>query len=304
MPPKPKTGTPVYGQVMEELQQTLATRQRLYVDLEKELGRPVVSFFTSFRYPVMIEDTDADMLEGVLQNTDLTNGLALIISSPGGLGLAAERIINICRSYSGTGEFWAIVPSKAKSAATMVCFGASKFYMGPSSELGPVDPQWTVRDEKGNLKRYSLFNVVESYDQLFQKAVRTKGNLHPYLQQLAPYDNRDIKEFRTLISLAEDIAVRALKTGVMSRKTPAVIKKKIDIFLSPKTTKAHGRPIHRKEASECDLKIESVLARSPMWRLVYELYTRLNILVSTPRAAKCIESREFEFIGSFGKESS
>src|ERR1041385_1829972 len=181
---KPPPGKPVILQVMEETQQTLATREDLYVEIEKLLGRPVVSYFTSFRYPVMIEDADADMLEGVLQNIDLTNGLALVISSPGGIGLAAERIINICRTYSGTGEFWAIVPGKAKSAATMICFGASKIYMGPSSELGPVDPQWTVRDEKGVLKRYSLFNVVESYDELFKKAVRAKGNLHPYLQQL------------------------------------------------------------------------------------------------------------------------
>ncbi|GAH14065.1 unnamed protein product, partial [marine sediment metagenome] len=43
---------------------------------------------------------------------DLSKGLALIINSPGGSGLAAERIINVCRSYSGTEEFWAIVPNK------------------------------------------------------------------------------------------------------------------------------------------------------------------------------------------------
>lgn len=64
----------------------------------------------------MIDDADADMLEGILQKLDLTNGLALLISSPGGSGLAAERIINICRNYSVTGEYSAIVPGKAKSA--------------------------------------------------------------------------------------------------------------------------------------------------------------------------------------------
>src|SRR5205807_3674743 len=141
---------PVIHRVMEESQQSLETRQELYTKLEELLGRPVISFFTSFRFPVMIEDVDADMLEGVLQSLDLSNGFALLISSPGGNGLAAERIINLCRSYSGTREFWAIVPGKAKSAATMICFGASKILMGASSELGPVDPQMTVEDERGN----------------------------------------------------------------------------------------------------------------------------------------------------------
>ena len=60
-----------------------------------------------------------------------------MINSPGGSGLAAERMINVLRSYSGIGEYWAIVPAKAKSAATMVCLGASKILMGPASELGP-----------------------------------------------------------------------------------------------------------------------------------------------------------------------
>jgi len=83
----------------------------------------------------MIEDKDADMLVGILQKGDGSNGLAIIVSSPGD-GLAAERIINLFRSYSKTGEYWAIVPAKAKSATTMLCFGSSKIIMGPSSELG------------------------------------------------------------------------------------------------------------------------------------------------------------------------
>ncbi|MGB9804928.1 SDH family Clp fold serine proteinase, partial [Desulfofundulus sp.] len=113
------------------------TRKHLLVELENELGHPVLTFFTSFRYPVMIEDEDVKVLEDVLQRIDTSGGFALIINSPGGDALAAERIIRICRSYSGTGEYWAIVPGKAKSAATMICFGASKIFMGAASELGP-----------------------------------------------------------------------------------------------------------------------------------------------------------------------
>lgn len=97
---------PVIQRVMTEQNQGHETRQGIFIELEKILKRPVVSFFTSFRFPVMIEDADADMLEGVLQKLDLSKGLSLLISSPGGDGLAAERIINVCRSYSGTGEYW------------------------------------------------------------------------------------------------------------------------------------------------------------------------------------------------------
>jgi len=121
---------PIIKQVLNERQQGPITRKYLLAALEKELGRTVLVFFTSFAYPVMIEDDDADIIEGLIQKSNNSKGIALVINSPGGIGLSAERIINICRHYSGTGEYWAVVPNKAKSAATMICLGASQNYNG------------------------------------------------------------------------------------------------------------------------------------------------------------------------------
>lgn len=292
---------PVIQQVLTEQRQGHPTRKRLFIELEKLLGRPVVSFFTSFRYPVMIEDNDADMLEGILQKMDLTNGLALVINSPGGDGLAAERIINICRNYSKTNEYWAIIPAKAKSAATMISFGASKIIMSKTSELGPIDPQLILQEENGLSKRFSAVNVVESYNDLFKRAVNEKGNLQPYLQQLANYDERDIKEIKAVISLAEDIAIRTLKSGMMKGKKETEIKKEIELFLSPKRTKTHGRAISMNEGLDCCLFIEQQDLNSDLWKLLYELYIRTNTYVST-MAAKCIESSEHSFFAAVGRK--
>ncbi|CAD6492264.1 MAG: Serine dehydrogenase proteinase [Candidatus Argoarchaeum ethanivorans] len=287
---------PVIQQVMTEQNQGHETRKKIFVELEKELKRPVVSFFTSFRFPVMIEDTDADMLEGVLQKMDLSDGLVLFINSPGGSGLAAERIINVCRSYSKTDDYWTIIPSKAKSAATMICFGASKIIMGATSELGPIDPQLTT-SEKDAIKRFSAYNVVKSYEDLFSRAVEEKGNLQPYLQQLANYDEREIKEFKAALSLSEDIAIRTLASGMMKDMSEEDIRKNIMIFLTPEHTKTHGRPIYRDGALDCGLKIELKDVNDEFWKLVYELYIRTNNLVST-KAAKCIESKNHSFIAT------
>lgn len=290
----------IFQQVMIEQNQGHETRRRIFVELEKELKRPVVSFFTSFSFPVMIENTDSDMLEGVLQKMDLSQGLILFISSPGGDGLAAERIINVCRSYSKTGEYWIIVPGKARSAATMICFGASKIIMGATSELGPIDPQLAT-SKSGVVRRFSVYNVVESYDNLFSRAVKEKGNLQPYLHQLANYDEREIKEFRAALALSEDIAIRTLASGMMKGMSSSVIKKEIEIFLTPKRTKTHGRPIYREEALKCGLRIESRDVKDKFWRLVYELYIRTNNFVSK-KAAKCIESENHSFVAMARKE--
>lgn len=284
MPTSPPT--PVIQLVQEEQLQGHSTRKAMFVELESLLGRPVISYFTSLVYPVAIEDQDADMIEGVLQQMDLSGGLAVLVNSHGGDGLAAERIINICRSASGTGDFWAIVAGKAKSAATMICFGASKVFMGASSELGPIDPQLIEEGEW-----FSLFNLVESYNDLFARAIRTKGNLQPFLQQLSHYDARKIAEYKAAIDLAADIAVKSLASGMMKGKTETAIKKKIEMFLSPKRTKTHGRPIYRDEARKCGLNIENVEIKERLGQVIYELNVRANNFV-THMAYKCIESKE------------
>jgi ClpP class serine protease len=290
---------PVIGQVLNEQNQSHETRKKLITQLEGEIGRTVITLFTSFRFPVVLSDDDADMLEAILQKLNLSKGIALLLSSPGGSGLAAERIINICRKYSGTNDYWVIVPGKAKSAATMVGFGASKIFMGPASELGPIDPQLTIIED-GRPKRFSLCNVVDSYNQLFADATKVKGNLQPYLQQLARYDSREIKEYEDAISLSGDIAVKALKTGMMSSLSDAEIKKKIAVFLTPKETKAHGRLIDRDKATSCGLAVDRVNIDSKTWKLSYELFVRLNHFVSN-QVAKCIESSQHSYVTTAGR---
>ena len=293
-----RSNDPVYKQVLSEQQQAPETRKSLFDSLSKEFDRSVVTFFTSFAHPVMIENVDASMLEGVLQKTDLSNGLALVLSSPGGDGLAAERIIRICRTYSGTGEYWAIVPRMAKSAATVICLGASRILMSETSELGPIDPQVSLI-ENGVPKRFSAYNIVSSYEDLFRKAVSSKGRLEPFLQQLDRYDQRQIAELKQAHELAQDIAVKALKEGMLGKDSEATIRKRISVFLNPKYTKAHARPIYIEDARKAGLNVEAKDVRGSIWRDIYELYIRSDLFVTTA-AAKLIESSDHSFAAGAG----
>ena len=280
----------IHAQILEESGQSPATRAHLFLEIEKLIGRPLVSFFTSFHFPVSIDDGDADIIQSMLSQLDLTNGLALLINSPGGDGLAAERIINVCRSYSGTNEYWTIVMGKSKSAATMVCLGSSKIMMAPPSELGPVDPQ-IIRTEDGEKKHFSAYSLVSTYDKLFRGATQSKGNLEPYIQQLAHFDAREIATFRSMIDLSDDIALKTLGSGMMAGASKKDIKKKIKMFLDPAAgTMSHGRPIYEDEAKSAGLNIADIDVRSPLWKLLYELYVRTDRYVSAD-AAKAVESK-------------
>lgn len=299
MPPTAPNSRPMtYSTVLEETNQGHATREPLFRKLEQQLGPDkvrVVALCTSFMWPVIIEDSDADMLEEVLQNTDL-NGkeLVLLINSPGGDALAAERIVNICRSFSTNG-FSVIVPKMAKSAATMVCFGAKKIIMSKTSELGPVDPQIPIRDENGNIYKYlAAHEILESYQELMKMANQTTKRVEPYLQQLARFDARDIRSIKSAVQLGESIAVKCLRSGILKGLTDAKIRAKIKPFLDPRHTKVHGRPIYHDTTHSCGLNPQVYDLKDPIWQTVWQLYVRLNNFVSSSStgSAKIVESSE------------
>ena len=285
----------IHQQVNTEIGQAADTRKPLFEKLEQSLGnRTLVTFFTSFNYPADITDDDADMLQSVLQNIDCRQGLVLMISSPGGDGIAAERIVNICRAYSGTGEYWALVPGKAKSAASIISMGASKILMCQSSELGPVDPQ-IIKREDGINKAFSAHNLVAGYNKLFDDVATTTGPIEPYLQQLAYYDDREITKIQSLIQLAESISIKILKSGMMTGVEEDEIKHKIQVFLNPEAgTISHGRPIYTEEAESCGLVVEKIDISSDQWKSIYELYVRTERFVSS-QACKAVESAEDAF---------
>ena len=280
-----KLPEPILLQIGNEQGQDYQMRKKLLIDLENKLKKSVLTFFTNLNMPALINDDDVMLIEDLLRTIDTSNGITLIISSAGGYPLAAERMINLLRSYSGTGNYDVIVPAKAKSAATMICLGAEKIFMGPASELGPVDPQLIF-----NGNHSSAHNVIKSYEQLFKGAEDTKGNLEPYIVQLNNYDPSFIEHLKEACDLATDIAVRYLKKdGMLSAYTEEEIEEKINIFLAPQETKSHGRPIYIQDVSRCDLNVESIDCDSDIWELIHELHVRTHSYVSS-RAIKVIES--------------
>lgn len=288
--------------LLQEVDQVHNLRKPLYSAIETKLGgkHRVVSLFTSFVHPVILEDKDVDMLEEVLVNTEMDGKeLVLILNCPGGDGLAAERIVNLCRAYSPNG-FSVVVPKMAKSAATMVCLGANNILMSHTSELGPIDPQILIRNERGEAVRFqAAHEIIESYDNLLHQANTTKGRLEPYLQQLARYDARDIQGIKSAQKLSESIAANLLKSGVLKKSTTQQITTKIKPLTDPKRTITHGRPLFHDALKKCGLNVTVYPNREPLWMAVWELYVRLSYLTDR-HAAKIIESSDSSWVMGAG----
>jgi len=274
--------------LQDEVNQTWQVRADLYSRLEQIFGMSAYALFTSFVYPVNLDDSDADMLEEALRARPPEKGVLLILDSPGGMTLAAERIIRICREYS-PGPFEVAVPKMAKSAATMVCLGCDRVWMGPTSELGPIDPQMVFKGPDDVTRRVAIQNIIRSYEDLMEDAANCRGNVEPYLLQLARYDAREIEELRAASDLTVDVAVKALANSMMSGKSKATIRSKIASLTEAAEKKSHGRPIFYDEAKRIGLRVRLMKKRSQKWNALRRLYTRLDWLV-TNRTAKILEA--------------
>ena len=89
----------------------------------------------------------------------------LLIHSPGGHADPAYKAMKFFRKRFKT--VVAIVPLYAKSAATLMCLGADKIFMGEFAELGPLDVQINDPVEKGlepslQLMTLSQWNISEN----------------------------------------------------------------------------------------------------------------------------------------------
>lgn len=78
--------------------------------------------------------------EELLMGADREQDLHLLLDSPGGDGETAVRLVRSAQARCR--ELTVIVPNQAKSAGTILLIGAHHILMGPTSDLGPVDPQF------------------------------------------------------------------------------------------------------------------------------------------------------------------
>ncbi|MBI5476653.1 MAG: hypothetical protein HY964_07940 [Ignavibacteriales bacterium] len=268
-----------FQSIQKEVSQHHSLRQPFIRNIQKlREKRLVISFFISFYSKSPLSQEDADMIEEVLCNSDTSKGITLILDAPGGDGLAAERIIQLCRKYSNK-DFETIVPARAKSAATMVCLGSDRILMGATSELGPIDPQIPMKIGE-SWQWVAAHRVIKTFDDLMSKAIDLKeGHIEPLLQQLAQFNATQIEMLRSATKLSESIAISSLKRGMLKNKNEKDIKTKIKCFTDPEITFSHGRALNIEHLTDCELIIEEIELKSDLWRNVRDLYSRSKFVV-------------------------
>ena len=117
-------------------------RQGLIKQYEKRFGACRLVVLIDVLFPESVT-----FFEETIFDADPNEDLHLLLDTPGGDGETAVRLVRSAQARCR--ELTVIVPNQAKSAGTLLLMGAHCILMGPTSDLGPVDPAVPVADGVG-----------------------------------------------------------------------------------------------------------------------------------------------------------
>ena len=144
-----------------------------YELLEKEIGCPLIVYITSTRPNIpgsinpLIERPFIDIIQTIPQEE---KNIAIFLYSTGGDANTAWKLISLLRERFD--KITVIVPYMAYSAATMFALGADEIIMHPYANLGPIDPQITMRTSEGK-KQFAYEDLCA-----FFRFLKTEANIN------------------------------------------------------------------------------------------------------------------------------
>lgn len=215
-------------------------RQLLIKDIEEVTGRRLVVYFANRFRDAQIDQGDVAFMAELLG--DLKGAPTdLLLETNGGFTDATEAVVSLLQAI--VTDLRVIVVNAAKSNGTMICLAASEIVMGPTSELGPIDPH--------------LNGTPASI--LSQDVIAAQN--YP-LHQLAVY----------AIKQTEKLAKRLLQQGMMEGEDAARIDAAVVSLSTRSVFFSHGSVIDHKEATQLGLKVRYLDPDDDLWQRLWLLH--------------------------------
>ena len=211
-------------------------------------------------------------LEETLHNADPSQDLHIMLSTPGGDGETAIRLIRQVQSRCR--NLTVIVPDQAKSAGTLFALGAHHICMGPTSDLGPVDPQFLLADGSLAAGR-AIIAAVEDAERRIQANPETY-TLHASL--LADISALMVQQARDALARASAQLKEALAC-VPERTEDNVedLAKRLHRDLID-DTRSHATTIPAAQAVEYGLPVKQLNSDDSQWKTIWRLWTKYKVL--------------------------
>ena len=212
--------------------------------------------------------------------------LHILLGSPGGDGETAVRLVRQAHSRSKT--LTVIVPDQAKSAGTLFALGAHRIIMGPTSDLGPIDPQFLL----GNGSLVAAKAIIAAVDEA-EKRIQANPATYPlHASLVADVTGILVQQARDSLARTDDLLLAALScVPDRSRSDVATLARALKEPLI-KQTKSHAAIISSEDAHGFGLPVEKADPTGDHWQTIWRLWTKYAIL----NAVRIYEGRTASFV--------
>lgn len=282
--------SPTFSRILSELGSGYPIRQALFKRIEALTGRRLISYVAVLTGApgTDINPVDVSCFADLVKILSPTEPLDLLINSFGGSPDVTEKIVELCR---GNGRpFRVIVPSFAKSAATLIGLGSDEIVMSDTSQLGPIDPQFVHLVRPGQAVLMPAHSIIKSYEELVQR-VNAQGKLLPAdVPQLASVDLPYVDLARTAIARAESLATTWLKRYMLAGRDQQA-DETVAILVGRTKYLSHGQVVNYQEARDLlHLNVHHLEPREELWELIWELYVRSDMFCHQTQHGKLFEN--------------
>ena len=236
-------------------------RQALIADYEKLVGCPLVVMIGEIIYD------GVTFLEELLHDADPVQDLHLLLASPGGYGEAAVRLARSMQARCR--ELTVIIPTEAKSAATLLALGAHHIMMAPFSDLGPVDPQiW----DGENL--VAAKDIVAAVDNAVKEVLANPSVSSVYETLLSGMDAVSVQEARSALGRSHELLDEALRSN--PDRTPETVEKLQEALQQQLIDRpqSHVALFSAENAEAVGLPVIKANLKSGEWRMLWRLWAR------------------------------
>ncbi len=224
----------------------------------------------------IIDSNTVTSLEEHLFGIDPSGDLHLLLGSPGG---SAEQAIRAVRSLQSRCRRLAVViPDIAKSAATLLALGADEIRLGPTSDLGPVDPQMFI----GNrwIQAKSILKAIEQAEDAIRSNCSLTKLWARLLVDVSGVDAQEAKSAldRTASMIRQVISYRS--NPPPHAETETLVSALVDALQDQ--TVSHGYTLGAEELMNMDLPIVKLDPASWEWECVWRLWTLYKVQIDGP----------------------
>jgi ATP-dependent protease ClpP protease subunit len=266
--------------------------------LQKKTGRNVIAYYSGFLQKPgyafgQVNDDDKNGFMNAVHGLDRTQGLDLILHTPGGDLSAAESIVHYLRQMYGT-DIRAVIPQLAMSAGTMIACACSEIVMGKQSNIGPFDPQF------GGIPAHG---VLEEFDNAIEAVKRDPLSTPIWQAIINKYHPTFLGECEKAIELADLIVKNWLVSGMFKDDAEAVQKAdNIVLALNDHAgTKTHSRHLHIEDAVGFGLKVVKLEDDEELQDLVLTVHHAYMHTFANSHAGKIIENHNGSAIVLFSQ---